>query len=458
VFALFSTLPAAVAPLLRIAPLTFDSRVFLFALTVSALATLTFALFPALQASQTSPIDALRGQGRGGCPGSRLRNLLVAGQVAVALVLVITAATIARNGAAVGAMDLGFDTTGVISVNVRGDQDELARPLADALAADPRVAEVAVTSGNPLFNLGLMVAAAPSGAPPVTPTATTFVSPEYFPMLRIPIVEGRAFRADEARGAARVAIVSAATAKAFWPGETAIGQSIRILRSNGGRVDELPEYPEVTVVGVVPAIVGGVMISGRDTGHIYLPMTSADPHATAILVRGRTDRDLTAQTFHEIFRRIVQDPQVFEVLSLAEMRALQIYPLVAASWVGWLLGGVALALSVSGLYGVLVFTLGHRRREIGIRLALGATARAVVQLMLRQSLRLAGFGSLAGLVVAFGVLKILDAAIRLEAITLLDARAFAGGAALVVAATALAAWQPARRATRVDPAQTLRAE
>lgn len=132
------------------------------------------------------------------------------------------------------------------------------------------------------------------------------------------------------------------------------------------------------------------------------------------------------------------------------------YPLLAASWIGSLLGAVALVLSVSGLYGVLSYALSQRRKEIGIRMALGATGRAVAGLLLKQSMRLAGIGALIGLVAAFVVMKMLNAAIRLEAISLLDIGAFAAGLILVMVATAVAAYQPARRAKRVDPCQTLR--
>lgn len=249
---LFSTLPASVAGMMRLAPLTFDYRVFLFALTAAAAATLLFALLPALQASRLTLTDALRGQGGAARRGSRLRNALVIGQVAVSIVLVILAVTLARNGAAIGAIDLGFATDGVISVNLRGTRDDLARPVAMALAEDPRVAEVAVSSGNPLFNSGRRIAAAPSGGSTAIHTPFTFASPEYFSILRIPIARGRAFRDDEAREAARVAIVSASTANAMWPGQDPIGQTFRIEPPNGRRVSDLPGYSHVTVVGRGP--------------------------------------------------------------------------------------------------------------------------------------------------------------------------------------------------------------
>jgi hypothetical protein len=376
----------------------------------------------------------------------------------VSIVLVILAVTLARNAAAVGAIDLGFAVEGVISVNVRGAQDELARPVAIALGQDPRVAEVAVSSGNPLFNTARRIAAAPAGGSAAIRTPSTFASPEFFSILRIPIDRGRGFSVEEARTAAKVAIVSASTANALWPGQDPVGQTLRIEPPNGRPVAALPGYSQVTVVGVVRDIVSGMLLSGSDTGHIYLPTSVADVYATAIMVRGRTDRDLAPQAFHEIFKRAVPDAQALEAIPLSEIRDLQLYPLLAASWVGTLLAVLALVLSVSGLYGVLVYTLKQRTKEIGIRMALGATAGSVVRLVLGQSARLAGIGAAAGGIAAFAAMKALGAAITLRAVTLVDVSAFAAGVALVMVAATLAAYQPARRAARIDPSSTLRAE
>ena len=454
----FGTLPSTVADILRVTPMTIDVRVFLFALAAAAAATLLFALVPALKASRLTLTDALRGHG-GSAGRSKLRGVLVAGQVAVSLVLVVVAITLARNGSAIGRTQLGYDSAGVLSINVRGEQTALVPDLAAALANDPRVAEVAVTNGNPMFVRMRSVAAGPDDR--VTTTAATrytFVSPGYFSLLRVPIRQGRGFTTQEAASDAPVAVISAATARAFWPDQNAVGRSIRIESAAGRPVDDLPGYTHLLVIGVAPDVVSGLVIDGPDAGHIYLPSAAASPHATAVLARGRTAGALGPEALQEIFGRVVPDPQVFEAIPLRDMFDLQMYPLTAASWTGATLAAIALGLSIAGLYGVLSYTLTQRTKEIGIRIALGASGAAVVRLVMRQSARLAGIGAAAGLIVAFAAMQTLAAVIPFKTVSLLDAVAFGGGVVLVSIATALAAYRPASRAAGVDPALTLRAE
>ena len=175
-------------------------------------------------------------------------------------------------------------------------------------------------------------------------------------------------------------------------------------------------------------------------------------------MRGRSAGDLRPERLEPILARAAADPQIFEALPLEEIRDLQNYPLLAASSVGTVLGLVALALSVSGLYGVIAYMLSQRTREIGIRMALGASTRAVVQLVMRQSGRLAALGIGIGFTIALAAMLALRSVIRFEAITVVDAVSFIGGIAIVGGATALAAFFPARRAARIDPARTLRAD
>ena len=465
----FATLPPSISALVRVVPLDFDRRVFVFALLVAAGATLLFALAPALRATRLSLIHALRGQPSATTGAATLRNGLVASQVAVSLVLLVGAVTLARNGVTVGATDLGLTTSGVFSVNQRG-QGVLIRSAAEALDADTRVGSVVVTSRNPLFGEFPKLPVQSAEASDVVATSYMFVSPEYFAMLRIPIVRGRGFLPEEARAEARVGVISAAGARALWPGADPLGKVVRIRIEPASdpdgqvtRVDRLAtdgasELTDIVIVGVATDVVSGLVFEGQDTSHLYLPTSPTGSHAGAILLTGHSPRDLRPDVLHAILRPAHPDPLVFEILPLDEMREAQMYPLRAASWIGSLLGAIALALSVSGLYGVLTYTLSQRTREIGIRMALGATAAAVVRMVMTQSARLAGAGAAIGLAVALAVMKVLSNLIPFQNVSVLDTSAFAASLALVAVATALAAYGPARRATRVDPAETLRAE
>jgi predicted permease len=451
-------LPASIAALIRVVPLDFDYRVFLFTFAAAGAATLMFALLPALQATRVSLIHALRGQAGGSLRASTLRNLLVTSQVTVSLVILIAASTLVRNGMALGQVDLGLATDGVISVNTHADDRSLNARAAVMLAADPGVETVAVTNGNPLFEQFRQVLVTPADASQSVATRYTYVSPEYFSILKIPIVRGRGFSADEAASEASVGIVSAATARAFWPGADPIGKTVRIERPETAAADKGPAYGTVVVVGIAKDVVSGFVYDGVDRAHLYLPTSPAGTHATALLVRGRTPVEFRREILPALLQRVHPDPFAFEALPLTEVFALQLFPLRIASWIGALLGAVAIALSVSGLYGVLTYMLSQRTKEIGIRMALGATSSRVLRLVMRQCARLAGLGVGLGLTLAFVVMKLFSSVIHMRNVSIVDAGAFAAAVALVIAAAALAAYFPARRATRIDPAQALRAD
>lgn len=451
-------LPPSIGALIRVVPLDFDYRVFLFALAAAGAATLMFALLPALQATRVTLTHALRGQAGGALRASTLRNLLVTSQVTVSLVILIAAATLVRNGMALGRIDLGFETDGVISVNTHADDPSLNSRIAAMLAADSRVEAVAVTNGNPLFEQFRQVLVTPSDAAQSIATRYTFVSPEYFPILHIPIVRGRAFSADEAASEARVGIVSAATARAFWPGADPIGKTVRIERARTEAADKGPGYGTVVIVGIAKDVVSGFVYDGEDRAHLYLPTSLAGAHASALLVRGRAPAVFRQEILPALLQRVHPDPFAFEALPLTEVLALQMFPLRVASWIGALLGAIAIVLSVSGLYGVLTYMLSQRTREIGIRMALGATSARVLRLVMRQCAQLAALGVTLGVVVAFVVMKLLSSAIEMRNVSVVDAGAFLAAVVLVGGAAALAAYFPARRATRINPSRALRSD
>lgn len=214
---------------------------------------------------------------------------------------------------------------------------------------------------------------------------------------------------------------------------------------------------DVVVIGVAGDVVNGLVYNGR-AAHLYLPTSVGASHAKNLLVRGRSVQDSRPEALQAILRDVDPNPLSFTILTLDEAMALQLYPMMVASWIGLLLSGIALALSVSGLYGVVTYGLSQRTKEIGIRMALGATPAGIVRLVMRQSSRLVAIGAALGLLASFSVLGVLAAVVPLENVRILDAAAFIAGTAIIALAAALASFFPSRRATRIDPSHALRAE
>jgi predicted permease len=466
----FVALPPTAAALIRVLPLAFDVRVFTFALIAAAVTTVMFALLPALQATRLTLTHALRGELSAGVRSSRLRGFLVSGQVAVSLVLLIGAATLVRNSTLAAQTDLGFDQRGVISVNQRAQGSGLIAQAVTALREDPRLDQIAVTSRNPLFGEMPKAPIRTSDSNGVVATSYMFVSPEYFSMLGIPIERGRGFQRAEAESGSNVGILSAAAARKLWPAADPIGKTLRVWiaperRADIATVKELRSNAEIerdavaiTIVGVASDVVSSFIYVGKDPAHLYMPTVAGGRQANAILVRGHSTRDLRPDQLQPAFDRVHSNPMAFEAVTLDEMLAVQMFPLRMASWIGLVLSGVALLLSVSGLYGVVAYALSQRKKEIGIRVALGATSRAVVALLMQQSGRLAMVGALVGLLIAFAVLAIARSLVRLDNVSILDPWAFGAAIGLIMAAAAFATFVPARKASRIDPAETLRAD
>ena len=467
----FMSLPPSFAAIARVLPLDIDHRVFLFTLIVAGLATIIFALLPALHGTRLTLTSALRGELSSGVRGSRLRNALVISQVAVSLVLIIVAATVVRNGSAVRDVDVGFDTKTLVSITPRGataKADAFTRAY-EALASSPHVAQAAATSHNPLTGeLPISPIRMPQGRTMV-PVSYMYVSPEYFATVQIPIDRGRTFGPDEARTESKVAIVSTAAARVLWPGADPLGKTVRVWMPPEERPDVIThdrlvstsqmesEADDVVVIGVAGDVVSGLVYDGKRP-HIYLPTSPGARHAKALLVRGHSLADIREDVLQSTVRTVDPNPLAFTVLSLDEALSLQSYPMMIASWIGLLLSGIALALSVSGLYGVVTYGLSQRVKEIGIRIALGATPSAITRLIMMQAGRLVAIGSGVGLLVSFSALGVLAAIVPLQNVSILNPAAFTVGTAVVAIAAAVAAFFPSRLATRIDPASSLRSE
>ena len=466
---LFRTLPASSASMTRVVPLALDHRVFAFTFLVAAIATVMFALLPALQSTKLSLTHALRGEVRPGVRGSTLRSVLVVGQVAVSLMLLIGAATILRNSTLAASAPLGVDTDGLITVQRLTVPRSVIPGAADALSADPAVESVAVASHTPLSGQGPRAPLQPAGQKHITGMSLLYASPEYFPLLGVDLSRGRLFSADEARAEAPVGVISAAGAAALWPGEEPLGQVVRVWLEPEERPDLTMKRRlvsdtdiarlglDVVIVGVVEDVVSGFIYEGK-TAKLYLPTSPGGSKASTIIARMRSSQDVGPEALQKLFTRTGISPIAFEAYPLDEALALQLYPLRVSSWIGMVLSGIALGLSVSGIFGVVAYALSRRTREIGIRTALGATPGGIVRLMMQQSSKLVVAGAVAGFLIAFTVLAALRAVVTLPGLTLLDPIAFVASVGIVAGAAAIAAFLPARRAGRVDPVQALRAD
>src|SRR4030095_6476649 len=269
----------------------------------------------------------------------------------------------------------------------------------------------------------------------------------------IPILSGRNFSMEEAQVGAAVAIVSQKTALRFWPGQQPMGQTLRLAPdprvAPGSRVRR---FPSVRIIGVAADIVSCCFTVGMDPTLLYLPTTSTAA-GNSLLVRGHGNSEQARRNLDAALSAI-SPSAVDQIHTLETFRAAGVFPFQIAASVCTVIGGLALFLAVSGVYGVLSYSVSQRTREIGIRMAIGAPASAVARLVLTQSMRLALIGGVAGSLPAFGLWGILGSPpVFLQAF---DGIAFFIGVLVPLAAAALAAYAPARRAILVDPTTTLR--
>lgn len=431
-----------------------DYRVFFFALCAAAMAAVGSALLPALQATRTDLVSALRGEFSKGIRASRFRDGLVVLQVVVCAVLLVTGALLYRRASVFQTQDTGMRKQGVIYISAGDRSPQL---VAD-LRSMPDVEAVAVAQRAPWFGRLNQTAVIPSGQSNPVVASYNFVSPDYFPVFGIGLKGGRGFTEAEARTGAQVAVISQATARAFWPGEDPIGKTLRAAEARERRLDQLAIRGDIRVVGVAADVVHGWVFEGRDQTCIYLPAHESNvKQAGQILALFRSGDSNVLQRLRE---RIAARWPTFdgETIPMNEVLSVQIYPFRAAAWIGWMLGLVAMALSISGMYGVMSYLVNERSKEIGIRMALGASPTGVVAMVMRRSLWLAGLGVLIGGVLAGGMVKLLLWWSAGLGVLSWDNVALLSGAGLAGTTALLAALGPSRRAARLDPNTVLRGD
>jgi predicted permease len=447
---MFATMPLEFTKFIRILPLTPDARVFLFILAAAAVATLAFGLAPALQATRLDLMYVARGDFSAEYRPGRLRSGLVVSQVTVCVVLLICAGVLLRGGHRVEESDVGLDIRNVIDVRV-GNPHQLQ--AVQRLSAQPWVESLAVTSRTPLY--GPLRTISINGVPGAR-GGYNFVSPEYFSIFRIPIQRGRNFTQEEANAEAAVAIVSGATARRFWPNQDAIGQSIRITQEPVTEpYAKVPKFRDARVIGIARDVISGFIGDGKDDTCVYFPTGLRGAGNDSLLIRVKSDASMARRALETILTGIAPDA-LQQANPMEQVLAVQFWPFRVAFWISGVLAGLALALTVSGIYGVMSYLVGQRTKEVGIRMALGATTGAVIQIVLSQAMKLSLCGVGIGVALALGVSRIF--ASQLVMINTFDDLAYIAGVILVMMSAVAASYFPCRRAARVDPASTLRCD
>jgi predicted permease len=445
-------MPSEFVEFIRVAPLPPDARVLTFTMVAALATSIVFGLAPALQTTRANVMHIARGDFGSDFGPARLRRALVIVQITASVTLLITSAVLLQSARHFADVDPGVRTRDVVSIDIR---EPFRQRVLEGLAASPVVTAIAAAAPTPLNATSPSVSVALPGTADLMRTRYRFVSPGYFDVFDVPIASGRNFTSAEARSAAGVAILSETAARTWWPAGDAIGQSIRVVPDT--RIDQgarIRRFPTAQVIGIARDTPVDVSDAGPVSFGLHLPLDPADPGAElSVRVTGETE---AARRSLDRSLAVAAPGAVQEIHKLQEFAAGRLYPYRAASWVSGIIGVLALLLTISGIYGVLSYLVAQRAKEIGIRIALGAKIRDVVALVLAQSLRLATIGAVIGVALALGAAKVFGW--RIVMLRAFDPTAYVAGVIVVVAACAIASSIPARRAARIDPMTTLRAD
>jgi predicted permease len=457
-----------------------DCRVLTATLGFSVLATLVFALGPAWRMARVEVFEDLKEQAglRRAHRGSGLfapRNMLVTAQIALSLVLLTIAGLFARGAHKASQADPGFrfeqGLLAELDASLAGYDEAkgrvLYRAVVDRMRALPGVEAASLASMVPfgIFSDGRDVERAGTGAngsgsgDPVKPRWANYVivDADYFRCLGLPLLRGREFNQIEVEGgSSRTAIIDETLAKALWRDEDPLGKQIQFAQH-----DPKKEPVVMQVVGVVPGVRHEIS-DKAPVPHVYVPFGQNYQAMMNLHVR-LTSRDAAAEAaMLRTLRATIRDlDERLPVLSINTLRdfhseGLMMWFMRAAARLFSVFAAVALFLAVVGVYGVKAFVVARRTREIGIRVALGATTSQVLWMVLRDGVKLTALGLAAGLLAALCIGRLLSS--KLYEVSGSDPLTFVTASALLAAAALVACYVPARRAARVDPMEALRCE
>ena len=468
--ALVSLAPAALP---RLDEVSMNRGVLFFAAGLSGLVAVALGIVTALRAARRDPRAVLAdSRGQAGGAGSRARRVIVAVQVAITVVLLVGAALLGRSLVRVLSVDPGFRTEGLVAMDlaVAYSEDPSAKErlspfyahVLDRLRALPGVEEAAVASAVPMdggLPDGLFALIDPEEAPRTMDGLKALfqqedrlgtadycaVSPAYFRALGIPVLRGRGFDDHDGPAAPHVAVISESLARSRWPGEDPVGRAIEFGNMDG-------DLRPLTIVGVAADTREyGPEQPPRPT--VYVNLLQRPRFSTTAVIRSDGDPRATIAAARGILRQVAPDvPPRFRTFTQIYSAAL------AGRYFNLTLVGAfaatALVLAVAGIYGVMAYSVVRRRREIGVRIALGAAPGDVCRMILGQGLFTTAAGLVAGVLGALALTRTLES--LLFDVRPTDPAAFAAVVGLLAAVAALACYVPARRATATDPVEALR--
>ncbi len=446
-----------------------DAWVLAFTLGVSLITGLAFGLAPAVQVWRTDVNTALKEEGRAETGGRRkwFRELLVVSEVALALVLLIGAGLLIKSFSRLMEVNPGFRTDGVLTFQVTLTEGKsshqrvnFAQQIVERLKALPGAQAAAATDSLPLTHFARISLAEIDGRPPidvsklrrgelkVRPASRATVTHDYFNAMGIPVKNGRAFTPQDARPAAAVVIVNEAFEKHHFPGESAVGKRIHLLGSSAG-----PRW--LTVVGVVSdvrqkGLAGDVMLE------VFNPVLDDIEDAMSFVIRTSGDPAHLISAVRAVMAEVEPNQPIHSVMTMEQRLANTTTSRRLNTALLGCFAAVALLLAVVGIYGVMSYAVTQRRREIGMRMALGAQKSDVLRLIIHGGLRLTLLGIAMGLAGAFALTRYLSS--QLYSVKATDPLTFLGVAVALTGVALLASWLPARRATKVDPMVALRYE
>ncbi len=450
----------------RLAEVGFDLRVLGFTVLVSFAAAFLFGSFPMLRYSAPDLAGQLRDGGGQGSTGGRerhlLRNGLVVAQVGLALMLLVGSGLMLRSFVALRSVDPGFDGEGVMTVGLSvpvaeipgaAETAEFFRQLRERLEAQPGVEHVGLVSGVPLGGGSVSFSTQELEDHPRGPgeerifANNNIASPGFFEVLAIPLIEGRTFEESDRGDQTRAAIVNESFARRWWPDTSALGR----------RIDGGPDWYEI--VGVV----GDVRFAGPDEPveeMIYRPNVAGNAERLqvarqlSLLVRVSGEPTAILAVIRREVRALnpripISTPRTMsEILRRATARTSFTVAMLGVA------SGIALLLGMIGIYGVISYVVSQRTREIGVRMALGASAPTVRRMVVGQGMALAGMGVLAGLVGAWLMSSVMTS--LLFGVSATDPITYVSVALALSLVAGITSWLPARRAAGVDPSSALR--